>query len=140
MKNKNLKRLILGTIAILTIGAGFTGCKSNNDSDNNPGGSIDPIVGTFKGTLEDGELKYYNAIISVAKIDDSSVKITPKSGEAYSAYTAKIIKVSNPVGASVVGSNEQGSVAYLIDTKSINIKTEQTSPQEKVYLFNGSKQ
>ncbi|PUB34431.1 hypothetical protein C8J95_10295 [Elizabethkingia sp. YR214] len=140
MRNKNLKQRILGAVVILAIGVGFTGCKSSNDSDNNPGGSIDPIIGTFKGTLEDGELKYYNAIISVTKVDDSSVRIAPKSGEAYSAYTAKTIKVSNPVGASVVGSNEQGSVAYLIDTKAINVKTEQTSPQEKVYLFNGSKQ
>lgn len=49
-------------------------------------------------------------------------------------------KVTNPVGASVVGLDEQGSVSYLIDTKSLNVGTEKNSAQDKIYIFNGSKQ
>jgi len=143
MEKNGIKKLVLGAALVLGTGLFFIGCKSSNDSDNNPSGSIDPVVGTFKGTIEDGEnpdIKYYNAVVIVSKVDDSRVKVTPKSGEAYSGYTTKTIKVANPVGASVVGSDEQGSVAYLIDTKSLNVSTEKNSAQDKTYIFNGSKQ
>lgn len=143
MKKKGMKKLMLGAALVLSTGIFFIGCKSSNDSDNNPSDSIDPVVGTFKGTIEDGEnadIKYYNAVVIVSKVDDSRVKVTPKSGEAYSGYTAKTIKVANPVGASVVGVDEQGSVSYLIDTKSLNVGTEKNSAQDKIYIFNGSKQ
>ncbi|PUB27437.1 hypothetical protein C8J95_10917 [Elizabethkingia sp. YR214] len=143
MEKNGIKKLVLGAALVLGTSLFFIGCKSSNDSDNNPSGSIDPVVGTFKGTIEDGEnpdIKYYNAVVIVSKVDDSRVKVTPKSGEAYSGYTTKTIKVANPVGASVVGSDEQGSVAYLIDTKSLNVSTEKNSAQDKTYIFNGSKQ
>ncbi|WP_278554503.1 hypothetical protein [Elizabethkingia bruuniana] len=143
MKKNGMKKLMLGAALVLSTGIFFIGCKSSNDSDNNPSGSIDPVVGTFKGTIEDGEnadIKYYNAVVIVSKVDDSRVKVTPKSGEVYSGYTAKTIKVANPVGASVVGVDEQGSVSYLIDTKSLNVGTEKNSAQDKIYIFNGSKQ
>lgn len=138
-----MKKLMLGAVLVLSTGMFFIGCKSSNDSDNNPSGSIDPVVGTFKGTIEDGEnpdIKYYNAFIIVSKVDDSRVKVTSKSGEAYSGYTSKTIKVANPVGASVVGGDEQGDVSYLIDTKSLTVSTKKNSAQDKTYIFNGSKQ
>lgn len=138
-----MKKLMLGAVLVLSTGMFFIGCKSSNDSDNNPSGSIDPVVGTFKGTIEDGEnpdIKYYNAFITVSKVDDSRIKVTSKSGEAYSGYTTKTIKVANPVGASVVGGDEQGDVSYLIDTKSLTVSTKKNSAQDKTYIFNGSKQ
>ncbi|HFK5587073.1 TPA: hypothetical protein ACGZ92_003296 [Elizabethkingia anophelis] len=143
MEKNGIKKLMLGVALVLGTAIFFIGCKRSNDSDNNPSGSIDPVVGTFKGTLEDGEnpdIKYYNAVVTVSKVDDSRVKVTPKSGEAYSGYTTKTIKVANPVGASVVGGDEQGSISYLIDTKSLNVSTEKNSTQDKTYIFNGSKQ
>ncbi|WP_454060580.1 hypothetical protein [Elizabethkingia ursingii] len=143
MKKNGMKKLMLGAVLVLSTGMFFIGCKSSNDSDNNPSGSIDPVVGTFKGTIEDGEnpdIKYYNAFIIVSKVDDSRVKVTAKSGEAYSGYTSKTIKVANPVGASVVGGDEQGDVSYLIDTKSLTVSTKKNSAQDKTYIFNGSKQ
>ncbi|MCL1672446.1 MAG: hypothetical protein LBE39_18525 [Flavobacteriaceae bacterium] len=143
MKKNGMKKLMLGAVLVLSTGMFFIGCKSSNDSDNNPSGSIDPVVGTFKGTIEDGEnpdIKYYNAFIIVSKVDDSRVKVTSKSGEAYSGYTTKTIKVANPVGASVVGGDEQGDVSYLIDTKSLTVSTKKNSAQDKTYIFNGSKQ
>ncbi|MCL1665246.1 hypothetical protein M2T78_13335 [Elizabethkingia ursingii] len=143
MKKNGMKKLMLGAVLVLSTGMFFIGCKSSNDSDNNPSGSIDPVVGTFKGTIEDGEnpdIKYYNAFIIVSKVDDSRVKVTSKSGEAYSGYTTKTIKVANPVGASIVGGDEQGDVSYLIDTKSLTVSTKKNSAQDKTYIFNGSKQ
>lgn len=143
MKKNGMKKLMLGAVLVLSTGMFFIGCKSSNDSDNNPSGSIDPVVGTFKGTIEDGEnpdIKYYNAFIIVSKVDDSRIKVTSKSGEAYSGYTTKTIKVANPVGASVVGGDEQGDVSYLIDTKSLTVSTKKNSAQDKTYIFNGSKQ
>ncbi|KUY31655.1 hypothetical protein [Elizabethkingia ursingii] len=143
MKKNGMKKLMLGAVLVLSTGMFFIGCKSSNDSDNNPSGSIDPVVGTFKGTIEDGEnpdIKYYNAFIIVSKVDDSRIKVTSKSGEAYSGYTTKTIKVANPVGASVVGGDEQGDLSYLIDTKSLTVSTKKNSAQDKTYIFNGSKQ
>jgi len=143
MKKNGMKKLMLGAVLVLSTGMFFIGCKSSNDSDNNPSGSIDPVVGTFKGTIEDGEnpdIKYYNAFIIISKVDDSRVKVTSKSGETYSGYTTKTIKVANPVGASVVGGDEQGDVSYLIDTKSLTVSTKKNSAQDKTYIFNGSKQ
>ncbi|HFK5569022.1 TPA: hypothetical protein ACG0AO_000811 [Elizabethkingia meningoseptica] len=140
MKKNGIKKFILGLALVLSTGAFLTNCKSSNDDPGDPSGSIDPVVGTFKGTIEDGDLKYYNAIITITKVDNSRVKVAPKSGEAYSGYSVKTITVSNPVGASVVGENEQGSVAYLIDTKSVTVSTKKVSQQDNTYLFNGSKQ
>ncbi|AQX05671.1 hypothetical protein KRE40_00525 [Elizabethkingia meningoseptica] len=140
MKKNGIKKFILGLALVLSTGAFLTNCKSSNDDPGDPSGSIDPVVGTFKGTIEDGDLKYYNAIITITKVDNSRVKVAPKSGEAYSGYSAKTIKVTNPVGPSIVGDDEQGSIAYLIDTKSITVSTKKITPQDNEYLFTGSKQ
>ena len=127
---------------ILFIGAVFVSCNNDDDDNSNPAAdnSINAVAGTFKGTLNIGGQDYYNAIITVTKVDNSHVKVQAKSGEAYSSVTTKTLSAVNPVGVSIVGSDSEGSISYLISTKALTVSTQKTSATDIIYLFQGTQQ
>lgn len=113
--------------------------RCSKDKDNNIH-NIDALIGSFKGTINTGDEQYFDAVITITKVSDGQVKVAPKSGEAYSDLTAKSIKVTNPVGVTIVGGDEQGSISYIVDTKALTLSTNKTAATDKDYLFTGSKQ
>ncbi|MEY8760260.1 hypothetical protein [Chryseobacterium tongliaoense] len=127
---------------ILFIGAVFVSCNNDDDDNSNPAAdnSINAVTGTFKGTLNIGGQDYYNAIVTVTKVDNSHVKVQAKSGEAYSSVTTKTLSAVNPVGVSIVGSDSEGSISYLMSTKALTVSTQKTSATDIIYLFQGTQQ
>ncbi|OCA79027.1 hypothetical protein BBH99_19905 [Chryseobacterium contaminans] len=143
MNVNKIQRLISSFIAMVLIGSIFLSCKSSGDNDvpaPTTGQNIDPIVGTFKGTIKIGVQDYYNAIVMVSKVDNSHVKVQPKSGEVYSVATPKILTAVNPVGVGVGGDDPEGSINYLISTKALQISTKKTSATDVEFYYEGTKQ
>ena len=142
MRVVQLRQMMSGSFLILLAGIFFISCKSNDGDDSNPmtGNSIDVVIGTFKGTMNVGGQDYFNAVITVSKVDDSHVKVQAKSNEAYSFVTTKTLTAVNTAGVGVIGNNAEGSIDYLMATKAIMVSTKKTSETDKIYLFQGTKQ
>lgn len=143
MNVHRMQRLISSFIVIVLMGSLFLSCKSSDDNDDptpTSGQSIDPVLGTFKGTIRIATQDYYNAIVVVTKVDASHIKVQPKSGEVYSVATAKVLSAVNPVGVGVVGNDPEGSVNYLISTKALQISTKKTAATDVEFYYEGTKQ
>lgn len=146
---KRLKRFTLILVG-LTLSLGIIGCSSNDDNYDQSGpGTIDVAIGTYKGKIssyrslpDTNENNFYNAELTVSKVDNQHVKITVKSGEAYSILTEKIMKVSNDYDnmvRSVIG-EINGDFWYVHDTKTLTLYTNQTTETDYDYSFEGVKQ
>lgn len=143
MKVNGIKKLMSGFIVMVIMGSLFFSCKNNDDNDEPTpisGQSIDPVVGTFKGTIRIATQDYYNAIVVVSKVDATHIKVQPKSGEAYSVATPKVLSAVNPVGVGVGGNDPEGSVNYLISTKALQISTKKTAATDVEFYYEGTKQ
>lgn len=143
MNVHRIQRLISHFIVIVLMGSLFLSCKSSDDNDDptpTSGQSIDPVLGTFKGTIRIATQDYYNAIVVVTKVDASHIKVQPKSGEVYSVATDKVLSAVNPVGVGVVGNDPEGSVNYLISTKALQISTKKTAATDVEFYYEGTKQ
>lgn len=142
MEKSRFRRLISSFIVMILVGSLFLNCKSNDDNDDpTPSAqSIDPVVGTFKGTIRIATQDYYNAIVVVSKVDASHIKVQPKSGEVYSVATPKVLTAQNPVGVGVGGNDPEGSVNYLISTKALQISTKKTAATDVEFYYEGIKQ
>jgi len=81
-------------------------------------------------------VEYFNAIITVTKVDDGKIK----AGEAYSRATAKTFPVQNVSNIHISGQGPMGSFTYKLDDKNIQISTEAEASGDVVYLFQGTKQ
>lgn len=137
------QRIISSFMVIALVGSLFLSCKSNDGNDDPTpitGQSIDPVLGTFKGTIRIATQDYYNAIVVVTKVDASHIKVQPKSGEAYSTATPKVLTAQNPVGVGVGGNDPEGSVNYLISTKALQISTKKTAATDVEFYYEGTKQ
>lgn len=141
-----MKKSILKTAGIIAIAVfGLVSCSSD-DSNNGPGGGggIDTAVGTYKGTLDplgDGP-NYFDAILIVTKVDGTHLKITPKSGEPYSNYTSKTMKVYNASNQAIFGDGNipEGTFSYTISSKTLLVQTQEQSTTDLTYTFQGTKQ
>lgn len=143
MKVNGIQKLMSGFMVMVIVGSLFFSCKSSDDNDQPTpasGQSIDPIVGTFKGTIRIATQDYYNAIVVVSKVDASHIKVQPKSGEVYSGATPKVLTAQNPVGVGVGGNDPEGSVNYLISTKALQISTKKTAASDVEFYYEGTKQ
>jgi hypothetical protein len=143
MKVNGIQRLISIFTVMIIIGSFSLSCKSSDDNDDPTpvtGQSIDPVLGTFKGTIRVATQDYYNAIVVVTKVDASHIKVQPKSGEAYSIATPKVLTAQNPVGVGVGGNDPEGSVNYLISTKALQISTKKTAATDVEFYYEGTKQ
>ncbi len=142
MKVNSIQRLI-SSVVVIMVGSIFFSCKSSSDNDDPApitNQSIDPVVGTFKGTIRIATQDYYNAIVVVSKVDGSHIKVQPKSGEAYSIATPKVLTAVNPVGVGVGGDDPEGSVNYLVSTKALQISTKKTAATDVEFYYEGTKQ
>ncbi|MDR6486790.1 hypothetical protein J2799_001275 [Chryseobacterium vietnamense] len=141
MKVIGISKLRSRFFLMLALGSIFFSCKNSDDDDSAPNShGIEVATGVFKGTMKIQGQDYYNAIVNVSKTDDAHVKVQPKSGEAYSVATSKTINVTNTAGISVSGNDSQGSVNYMISSKSLQISTQKTSENDVAFYFEGEKQ
>ncbi len=146
-KIKTMRKSILKTAGIIAIALfGLASCSSD-DSNNGPGGGggIDAAVGTYKGTLDPlgGDAPtYFDAILIVTKVDGNHLKITPKSGEPYSNYTSKTMKVFNNSNQAIFGDGNipEGTFSYTISSKALLVQTREQSATDLTYTFQGTKQ
>lgn len=148
MKKVNTKIAFLGILSVLTFGTIATSCSKNDDNggyEQPTKGTIDAAVGTYKGKLRSSHLdqyEYFDAVVIVTKVDDQHLKVTPKSGEAYSSVTPKTFKVEGGYNndiQSVYGILE-GYLWYTADVKTLEMATNQQAETDINFLFDGVKQ
>lgn len=151
MKKTILKK-VKQIVSVFLFSLGIISCSNNDDGPNyeQPGpGSIDVAVGTFKGKITSykqlpntTEYTFYDAIVTVSKVDHQHIKITTKSGEAYSILTEKTLKVANEYNnmvRTVIG-EINGDFWYTHDTQSLTFYTNDTAESDYDYSFEGVKQ
>lgn len=153
MKKLNAKIAFLGILSLLAVGTVTTSCsKSDNEEYEEPKGSIDVAVGTFKGKLVETEVNnkiWYDAIVIVTKEGNNKLKATPKSGEAYSHLTPKTFTVESEtiydadkqsyIVNSLPGSLE-GYFYYYAANKVLEISTDEQAASDIHFRFDGIKQ
>ncbi|MBA9071913.1 hypothetical protein GGR22_000039 [Flavobacterium gossypii] len=142
-----MKKSILKTVGIVVFAVvSMVSCSSDDSDGGNGGGSIDAAVGTFKGTFEvlDGPnagQDYFDATLIITKVSNTELRMTPKSGEAYSNLTPKTIKVYNLGGDILVdGDAPAGTFAYRASSKALLALTKQQAATDITFTFSGTKQ
>lgn len=155
MKKNVLITKLTKTVSVFLLVVTAISCGSD-DNPITPGidkGDISIATGTFKGTItvyvpEETAKEYFNAEVVVTKVSDSQLKVTPKSGQAYSVATPKTFNVTYSYAAGqsdlqsvthVAGSPE-GAFVYNHQNKSLNVGTMQQSANEIEFSFEGTKQ
>lgn len=99
------------------------------------------IVGSYKGTIQIASQDYFNATINITKESGNKVKIAPKSGEAYSTATPKIIAIQAIAGSqNAVGDDPNGILTYTAAQKTLNFISKATATGDVVFRFEGTKQ
>ncbi len=154
MKKLSTKITFLGILSVLALGTVTTSCsKDDKDGHEQTKGSIDVAVGTYKGKLytppshPDEVYEWYDAIIIVTKEGSDKLKVTAKSGEAYSRVTSKVFTVetgaffgeSTQDIASLSGSLE-GFFHFFGSNKNLSITTIKQSETDVAFNFDGVKQ
>lgn len=146
---KNLKNVSIALFTGLIFSTVIVSCskdKTDKPSAGSDEAAASRIVGSYKGTITplDVELPtYYNATIIITKESGNKVKVAPKSGEAYSGLTSKIIAVQAILASEDVtsGANEpQGIIIYTNTGKNIRVTTKETAATDVAYDFEGTKQ
>ncbi|MBB1148661.1 hypothetical protein H4K35_00685 [Myroides sp. NP-2] len=148
MKKLNTQIAFLGILSVLTLGTIATSCSKSDDNagyEQPTKGTIDAAVGTYKGKLRSSHLdqyEYFDAVVIVTKVDDQHLKVTPKSGEAYSSVTPKTFKVEGGYnnGVQSVSGILEGYLWYTADVKTLEMATNQQAETEISFLFDGVKQ
>ncbi len=147
---KKSVRLWLPITCVALVGAlMFSGCSKDNGSNPSTKGKIDDAVGTYKGTLslisEYGE--FYDAIIIVTKEGNDQLKVTAKSGEAYSGVTSKTFQVEvgdffnqEPIDIVSLSGVTAGLFHYDGKAKTALVNTSKQGPTEINFRFEGDKQ
>lgn len=146
MNKVNSKIAFLGVLSLLIFGTLATSCSKDDDKQEEPvKGTIDAVVGTYKGSLRASGLaqyEYFDAILIVSKVDNNHVKVVAKSGENYSSITPKTFKVeasSNGDVNSAYGILE-GYIWYTSDVKTLEMSSKKQAATDIYYLFDGVKQ
>ena len=156
MKNLRLKFLtkttFLWIFAAISVGTLVTSCSKDKDPYDYsvPEEKIDGAVGTYKGRMEirnnsDLDISgktYYDAVVTVSKVDNSHLKVTAKAGEEYSVVTEKVFQVEGYYGGDVydLSGNVSGSFHYSAETKGLSLYTEDQAATDITYFFEGTKQ
>ncbi len=134
--------LVLSVLALMVL---FS-CKKKEggSSGNSDEAAAARVVGTYKGTLSiaGSTQEYFNAIIVITKENGNKVKIAPKSGEAYTNVTTKIIPIKAIPGSDDAEaiSAPEGTLIYQHSEKAINIVTQTTASGDVTYTYRATKQ
>ena len=139
---KKFKKLLALSFCLVVSTALFSCSKDDdNDSGNADEAAATRMVGTYKGTLDNFSTEYYNATIIVTKESGNKVKIAPKSGEAYSGATSKIVVVQAiPTTDNAVSQDPNATIAYDHVQKTITLITKKTAADDVIFHFEGTKQ
>ncbi len=146
MKKINLKRLSFAPVCIFILGMLLGGC-SKDDNDTPGSNNIDIAVGTFKGNLtvfdrpsSPSSQIYYNAIVTVTKVGDNQLKVTAKTGEAYSDATPATFTDARYQNGIVQSNTVSGSLVYLGSNKELSVTTDKQTATDRSFTFTGTKQ
>lgn len=137
-------------VLMTLVATAFVACSSDDD-DAQPSGGMDIATGTFKGKItvyppQSQSIEYFDAEVTVAKVSDKQLKVTPKSGQPYSIATAKTFQVEySSAGTDLqtvtaVAGSPEGLFLYNQQNKSLNLITEEQSASEVAFAFEGTKQ
>lgn len=130
-------------ICFLLVGMSFLFASCSKD-ENNPepdSGSIDEVVGTFKGTIDIvGGEKKFNELVEITKVSNNKVKITAKNTGLN--LPVKEVQVYNNSGRGVLteASEPQGVLVYTTSNEALSFVTKVTAEGEEMYSFEGTKQ
>lgn len=150
----NTRIAVLALTSVLTLSTLTTSCsKDNNEMEEPQKGTIDPAVGTYKGKLSitpsnpDDTYEWYDAIVMVTKEGSNKLKVTAKSGQAYSNVTPKIFTVEtgaffgeNTQDIVTLSGSIEGFFHYYGSNKNISVMTKKQSSTEIDFDFDGVKQ
>jgi len=150
---KNVLNTLTKTVSVFLLAVAAVSCGGDDSAPVIPGtgGDISIATGTFKGKItvypaEGSSTEYFDAEVTVTKISDNQLKVTPKAGEPYSVASAKTFQVDyssaggdNIYVTAVTGSPE-GHFIYNHSNKSLNTLTEQQTASEVIFAFEGTKQ
>lgn len=142
---------MLAICALIGTATITTSCSS--DDDNNvelQTGNLDAMVGSFKGKITayqalpgTAEREFFNATIVVTKVGNDKIKVTAKTGEAYSSITEKTIAVMVLPGSKNIASatgDVNGTFVFNGETKSLNLITNKQAAADITFTFEGNKQ
>ena len=151
MRKVNVKQTMQRLFLLMLVGTvTLNGCSKDDDTEQPETKSIDVTIGTYQGKLtvwgdlpNTDEDEFFDAVITVTKVDNEHLKVTVKTGEPYSAITEKTIKVRAEEYLGdiyhVIG-DLQGSFWYHADTKTVDISTNKQRETDIHYTFEGAKQ
>jgi len=144
MKTNNLKVLLFAPAFLFVTGLLLSSCKK----DNNPitGSNIDVATGTFKGSITvydrpgSAGQEYFNAIVTVTKVGGNQLKVTAKTGEAYSDATPATFTDVRYQNSIVQSNTVMGALVYLESNKELTVVTEKQTATDRSFTFKGVKQ
>lgn len=139
---EKFKKLLALSFCLVVLTALFSCSKDDDKSSGNADeAAATRLVGTYKGTLDIGLTSHYDATIVITKESGNKVKIGPKSGEAYSVATSKIVVVQAiPTTDNVIAQDPNATLAYDHSQKTITLVTKKTAASDVDFNFEGTKQ
>lgn len=152
MKKINLKLSLLAICAMVTLGAITTSCSKDKDgTEQLAKGNVDAMVGSYKGKVtvfqelpgSGAKRDFFDAIITVSKVGNDKVKLTAKSGEAYSSITEKTMNVMLIPGSKNVMAatgDVNGTFIFNAEIKSLTALTQKQAESDVMFAFEGVKQ
>ncbi|QIG88398.1 hypothetical protein G6R40_01435 [Chryseobacterium sp. POL2] len=146
MNKVSSKIAMLSVLSTLTFGTIATSCSKDEERhDEVVTTKIDEAVGTYKGKLTSPNLddyEHFDVVMYVTKVDDQHLKVTAKTGEAYSTVTSKTFKVENLYNGDIhnVSGILEGYFWYTKEVKTLEMGTQKQSATDVTFYFDGVKQ
>lgn len=152
MRKINVKLSMLAICAMVAVGGLTTSCsKDKNETEQAGKGDLNAMVGNYKGKVQvyqdlvgsGAQHEFFDAIVTVSKVGNNKIKISAKSGEAYSSITEKTIDAVTMPGSKNIASatgDVNGIFLFNGDTKSLNVVTQKQAATDIMFSFEGVKQ
>ncbi|WP_185211595.1 hypothetical protein [Sphingobacterium mizutaii] len=140
-RDKNLKAIFSICLMFVGMTMFFTSCSKDEKEPETGSGSIDEVIGTFKGTIDIvGGEKKFNELLEISKVSDNKVKVTVKNSSL--KLPVKEVQVYNNSGRGILteSSEPQGILVYSNSNKALSFVSKVTAEGEEMYSFEGSKQ
>ncbi|EFK57738.1 hypothetical protein [Sphingobacterium spiritivorum] len=133
-----MKAMYLMVVALVMVA--FVGC-SDKDDPAPSGGSIDAVLGNYKGTIKIiGGAEVFDQTLVITKVNDKKVKVTAQNTSLN--LPVRELEVINNMNISIqaVATEPQGSLIYTFENKGLMFVAERTAEGQLEYSFNGTKQ
>lgn len=133
---KLLSKYFIGSIFLISA-LSFFACGSDDDDDNvrpNEKSASATLAGTYKGSLSIPD-HIYDVTLTVTDLGNDKVRVSTDKGNT----TSKDIAVKwNTDGKSILGSDGQGVIVYMLDEKYLSVVTKKTSDTDVMFSFETS--